>query len=128
MDEVLFRGKRIDNNKWVEGLLFFSHGTGEWKITTTNGWVPSYSNPDEGESTVYHSVDYESVGQFTNLLNKDESKLFSGKIRLDIKGIGGGDAEIVMFAGKWQIYDVSQGYYPLYEALLRNDITITQER
>jgi len=125
--EILFRGQKSDSKEWVEGLLFFSHGTGEWKITTSNGWVPSYSNPDEGESTVYHNVDYKSVGQFTNLLNKDESKIFSGKIRLDIKGIGGGDAEIVIHEGCWMIYIESQGYLPLIKAIQRDDMTITQE-
>jgi len=126
MDEILFRGKRL-NGEWVDGDLI--HGVRSKKdkifILPIADNLANFPGCDPLDG---FNVIPESVGQFTNLLNKDESKLFSGKIRLDIAGIGGGDAEIVMWAGKWQIYDESQGYYPLYEALLRNDITITQEQ
>ena len=51
-----FRAQRTDGHGWVEGLLFFSHGLGTYKITHSDGWVPTYSNPDEGESTIYTDV------------------------------------------------------------------------
>ena len=82
--EILFRGLRTDGDGWVEGLLFYSHGTGIWSITASNGWLPSYSNPDEGESTVYHPVHPETVGQFTGLLDKNGKKVFEGDIVTDI--------------------------------------------
>ena len=44
--EILFRWKRPDNGEFVEGLLFYSHGLCVYKITTSNGWIPSYSNPE----------------------------------------------------------------------------------
>jgi len=99
--EILFRGKRVDNGEWIEGLLFYSHGLGEFKITCSNGWIPSYNNPDEGESTEYHNIKHETIGQFTGLTDKNEVKIFEGDIINDWAGIR---------AVKFEIYDNYQGY------------------
>ena len=69
--EIKFRGLRVDGKGWVYGLLFYSYGTGSHKITHSNGWTPSYSNPDEGESTEHTDVKFESVGQYTGLKDKN---------------------------------------------------------
>ncbi len=76
----LFRAKRTDNGEFVEGLLFYSHGLGVYKITTSNGWVPSYSNPDEGESTEYVDIIPETVTQFTGITDKNGTKVFEGDV------------------------------------------------
>ena len=47
------------------------------------------------------------------------------KINLNIDGVGGGEAEIVEKDNQLQIYELSQGYYPLKNALERNDMRIT---
>ena len=78
--EILFRGKRTDNGEWVEGLLFYSHGLGVYKITKSNGWIPSYSNPDEGESTEYIDIISDTVCQFTGITDKNGIKVFEGDI------------------------------------------------
>lgn len=80
MREILFRGKRIDNGKWIEGLLHYSHGQGVWAITCSNGWIPSYSNPDEGEHTMFFDIIPETVCQFTGLTDKKRVKIFEGDI------------------------------------------------
>ena len=120
MDKILFRGKRIDNGEWAYGTALLWNGKAKiikHRLCINNNWI-----------TVDFMVISESVGQFTGLLNKDGSKLFSGKIRIDINGVGGGDAEIEMYQGQWQIQETAQGYFPLYRALKRDDFTITQEQ
>lgn len=80
--EILHRAKDKNGN-WIEGLLFYSHGTGIFKITHSNGWVPSYGNPDEGESTVYTDIDLDTVQVYTTLKDKKGNKVFYGqKVRL----------------------------------------------
>jgi hypothetical protein len=71
--EILFKAKRSDNGEWVEGLLYFSHGTGTYKITCSNGWIPSYSNPDEGETTLFIDIKPDTVCQF---IDEYKGKLF----------------------------------------------------
>lgn len=77
--EILFKAKDIYGN-WVEGLPFYSYGTGVWKITHSNGWRPSYSNPDEGESTMHTDIDPKTLCQFTGLTDQNGLKIFEGDI------------------------------------------------
>ena len=78
--EILFRAKRSDDGEWVEGLLFYSHGLGVYKITKSNGWIPSYSNPDEGESTEYIDIIPDTICQFTGLTDNNGTKVFEGDV------------------------------------------------
>lgn len=69
--EILFRGKRLDNGKWVEGSLI-----GEDVIV---GKIVEFEE-DYFTTEFWYRVDPKTIGQFTGIMDKSGEDLFEGDI------------------------------------------------
>lgn len=74
--EIIFRGKTINSGEWVESMTI-AKGTIKRKKDCM------YMELSEG---MWVGVIPETVGQFTNLIDKNEKKIFENDLRVDGKG------------------------------------------
>ena len=102
MREILFRGKRSDNGKWVEGELLHDMQNRPhlyWKTPKELPIVFS-NNAIVGPNT---------LGQFTGLIDKNGKKIFEGDIVKVTDDYGetnfsdGGIGDVEFYDGSWYI-------------------------
>lgn len=72
MRPIWFRGKSVDNNKWVYGHLYINRTAGEYEI--------SNYNQDFNIERFTTVVRPETIGQYIGVSDKYDKKIFEGDI------------------------------------------------
>lgn len=81
MQEILFRGKRVDDDEWVFGSFVMDGTEFERRISGKDGYTPwgfiRCYDSDSGKVRMYE-VDRTTVGQFVGITDKNGVKIFEG--------------------------------------------------
>ena len=113
MQDIIYRGKRVDTGEWVEGDLMNKYWDTINKfgvcIDNDRNFINTGTLLNTGTPLVY-KVTPETVGQCTGLKDKNEKKIFEGDIVVDGRGhYGKVFFENDCFLIEWTIKDYIKG-------------------
>lgn len=95
--EILFRGKRLDNEEWAEGGYYGCE---------KRAWIVEVRPTEYGRSIIKREVGPSTVGQFTGLTDKNGKRIFEGDILRTHSGLLGK----ITFGS----FDDDEEFYPGY--------------
>lgn len=96
MREILFKAKRLDNGKWVEGYYFAKP-------------ILNYHCILEGENQ--WQIDPDTLCQFTGLTDKDGNKIWENDI-VDVSGCWWASTDITRHLVEWN--ETLTGFSPFF--------------
>lgn len=97
MREILFRGKRVDNNEWVYGFLSKSRGN--------NHFLSLCIDHEENGVMLSSIVEPEAIGQYTGLTDKNGTKIFEGDVVKCISRFDAKDMVVIFEAAEFHLVD-----------------------
>ena len=80
MREILFRGKRTDNNEWVDGCFYQESDCESYIIPSQTLWYVESDGDDFRAVYTAHRVNIDTIGQYTGIEDKNGTKIFEGDI------------------------------------------------
>lgn len=106
MREILFRGKRIDNGEWVEGMYYKTKMSGAFILVPFNE-VRKGANVRAGDDFDVYQVDPKTVGQYAGSWDKNCKSIFEG----DICRVGNFNYKVEFKYSAWQFAILSRGVW-----------------
>ncbi len=99
IDNIYYRGKRIDNNEWIYGWLFKDILTGKMAIQQTTSEI----GDDRGHMCISHvtrEVNPETISQYIGIDDKNHIKIFEYDVNREENEHDEGD-RVEYYVCKW---------------------------